>query len=111
VTLGSFGTPCPRKKEEKKKKKHKREKKKGVGRVLFSDTLSITLVVFGPPIGGIVCLSKCRDGVVDCFCESLGQWVYGPRIGFLGHFDPCRCKTDSSITSSHVARSLGYAHL
>jgi hypothetical protein len=42
---------------------------------------------FGPPIGVMVCLSKCPDGVVDCFCESVGQSVYRPRIGFLGHFD------------------------
>jgi hypothetical protein len=31
--------------------------------------------------------------VVDCSYESAGQLVYGPRIGFLGRLDPCRCKT------------------
>jgi hypothetical protein len=66
----------------------------GVGRVLF-----FTLVVFGLPIGGVVCLSKCRDGVVDSSCESAGQSMYGPRIGFLGHFNPCWCKTNGSIDS------------
>jgi hypothetical protein len=58
----------------------------------FFDTLSITLVVSGLPFGGLVCLRKCRDDVVDCSCESARQLVYGPRIGFLGPFDPFRCK-------------------
>jgi hypothetical protein len=76
-----------------------------VGRVLFIDTLSITLVVFGPPFGGLVCLEKCRDDVVDCSCESTGQSVYGSQIGFLGPFGPFWCKTNGGITSSHVAVS------
>jgi hypothetical protein len=50
--------------------------------------LSITPVVSGPPFGGMVCLQECRDDVVDGPCESAGQLVYGPRIGFLGHFSP-----------------------
>ena len=65
VSLGSFGTllsliPLL---PQKRKKKHK-EKKEG-GRAcfvyLFFDILSITLVVSGPPIDGMVCLSKCRN--------------------------------------------------
>jgi hypothetical protein len=54
-----------------------------------------TLVVSGPSIGGVVCLSKCRVDVVDCSSESAELSVYGPRIGFMGHFDPFRCKTYS----------------
>jgi hypothetical protein len=56
--------------------------------------------------GGLVCLRKCSNDVVDCSCESGGQSVYGPQIGFLEPFDPFRCKTNGSITSSHVAHSL-----
>jgi hypothetical protein len=74
VSLGSFDTPLSPLPPEKK------------------DTLSITLVVSGPPFGGLVCLRKCRDDVVDCSCESVGQSVYGLRIGFLGPFSPFRCK-------------------
>jgi hypothetical protein len=37
--------------------------------------------------------------------------VYGPWIGFLGHFNPCWCKTFSCTTISRVAYSLQYAHL
>jgi hypothetical protein len=59
----------------------------------------------------MVCLQKCHDDVVDCSCESAGQSVYGPRIGFLGHFSPFQCKTFGGITSSCVARSLRDAHL
>jgi hypothetical protein len=78
----------------------------------FFDTLSITLVVSDPPFGSLVCLSKCHDDVVDYSCESAGQLVYGPRIGFLGPFDPFPCNTGgSSITSSCVTCSLQYAHL
>jgi hypothetical protein len=81
------------------------------GRVLFIDILSITLVVSGSPFGGLVLLRKCRDDVVDCFCVSAGQSVYGPRIGFLGPYDSFLRKTGGSINSSRVARSLQYAHL
>jgi hypothetical protein len=70
--------PCPQ------KKRHK--KKQGAGACFIFDTLSIILVVSGPPFGGLVCLGKCQDDVIDCSCESAGQSVYGPRIGFLGHF-------------------------
>jgi hypothetical protein len=99
VSLGSFGTPlypllpCPGKMKN-------TTKKQGGGAGFIFDTLSSTLVVSCPPIGSVVCLSKCCDDVVDCSCESAGQLVYGPRIGFLGHFDPCQCKTNSSITSN-----------
>jgi hypothetical protein len=109
VSLGSFGIllsalpPCPR--------KNKTQKNKGAGHVLFFNTLSTTLVVSGLPFGGLVCLRKWRDNVLDCSCESAVQSVFGPRIGFLGPFDPFRCKTNGSITSSPVARSLRYAHL
>jgi hypothetical protein len=70
VSLGSFGSPLspsPRKRFRKKTT----PKNKGVGHVLFFDTLSITLVVSGPPIGGVVCL--CQSAmvhVVDSSCES-----------------------------------------
>jgi hypothetical protein len=101
--LGSFSTPLSPLSPKNKQKKT--QKNKEAGRVLFFDTLSITLVVSGPPFGGLVCLRKCRDDV-DCSCESAGQLVHGPRIGFLGPFDPLRCGTNSSITSSHVARCL-----
>ena len=68
-----------------------RKKNKGVGRVLFIyffDTLSITLVVSGPPIGGVVCLSKCRDVVFfivsvrvqDSRCMGLGPVSWGLSI-------------------------------
>jgi hypothetical protein len=98
MSLWIFGTPlfplptAPEKKNEKKTPK-RTDKKQGAGRVLFFDTLFITLVVSGPPFGGLVCLRKCFDDVVDCSCESAGQSVYGPRICFLGPFDPFRCKT------------------
>jgi hypothetical protein len=106
VSPGSFDTPLfslPW------KNKKDAKKNKGVGRVLFFDILSITLVVSGQPIGGVVCLSKCRVDVVDCSFESAGQLVYGPRICFLGYCDPCLCKTSGCTTSSCVARSLRYA--
>ena len=82
-----------------------------MGQVLFFDTLSITLGVYGLPFSGLVCLEECRNNAVDCSSESAGQSVYGPRTSFLEHFGPFRCKTDGSITSSHLARSLQYAHL
>jgi hypothetical protein len=88
-----------------KKEKQRHTKKQGVGACFIFDKLCITLVVSGPPFGGLVCLRKCRDNV-DCSCESVGQSVYGPRISFLGHFNPFWCRTDSSITRSLVARSL-----
>jgi hypothetical protein len=69
-----------------KNKQKKKTKKQGGGAYFIFDTLSITLIVSGPPIGGMVCLRKCRDNIVDCSCESAGQSVYGPRIGFLGLF-------------------------
>jgi hypothetical protein len=75
------------------------------------DTLSVTPVVSGPPFGGMVCLQECRDDVFDCSCESAGQSVYGPRISFLGLYNPCQCKTSCCATSSRVTRSLRYAHL
>jgi hypothetical protein len=100
VSLGSFGTPLSPLPPE---KTHTKNKGVGAG---FLDTLSITLVVSGLPFGSLLCLGKFRDDVVDCSCESAGQSVYGPRIGFLGHFGPFCCKTDGSITSSRVARSL-----
>jgi hypothetical protein len=59
-----------------------------VGHVSFVDTLSITLVVSSLPFGRLFCLRKCLDDVVDCSCESVGQSVYGPWIGFLGPFVP-----------------------
>jgi hypothetical protein len=71
------------------------EKKKGF--LFFSDTFSITLVVYGLPIGDLVCL--CQSAVVDvvgCSCEGAGQLVYGPRTSFLGSFVPCRCRTNRS---------------
>jgi hypothetical protein len=52
---------------EKKKKTHKKQRS---GAYFIFDTLSITLVVSGPPIGDVICLSKCRDDVVDWSCES-----------------------------------------
>jgi hypothetical protein len=76
--------------------------------VFYFLTLSITLVHFGPPFGGLVSLRKCRDDVVNCSCESAGQSAYGPRIGFLGPFDPFRCRTSGSITSSHVPIHDGF---
>jgi hypothetical protein len=66
--------------------------------LVFLNTLSIILVVSGLPIGGLVCLSKCCIDVVDCSCESAGQSLYGPRIGFLRHFNPWRYKTSSCTT-------------
>jgi hypothetical protein len=93
VSLGSFGTllsPLPLKKK----------RKKGGGAFFVSfGTLSITLVFFGVPIASMFCLRKCRDDVVDCSCESAGQLLYGPRIGFLGLFDPCRSGTLGCTTS------------
>jgi hypothetical protein len=95
VSLGSFGTPFPS-----SQKNNKTKTTKGAGHVLVFGTLFITLVVSGLPFGGLVCLRKCRHDVVDCSCESAGQSVYGPQIGFLRPFDPFRCKTNGSITSS-----------
>jgi hypothetical protein len=105
VSLGSFGTPLSTEKDRKIT-----HKKQGGGLCFVFDTLSITPVVSGPPFGGMVCLQECRD-VVDCSCESAGQSVYGPRIGFLGNFSPFWCKTFGGITSSCVARSIRNVHL
>jgi hypothetical protein len=58
----------------------------------------------------MACLRKCCDDVVDCSCEIAGQSVYGPRIGFLGLFDPCWCETCGCTTRSCVTRSLRHAH-
>jgi hypothetical protein len=79
------------------KKPHKKHKKQGSGACFIFDTLSITLVVSGPPFGSLVCLREYRDGVVDCSCESAEQSVYGLQISFLGHLNPFRCKTFGSI--------------
>jgi hypothetical protein len=80
-------------------KKGEKKIKQGGGAYFIFDILSITLVVSGLPIDGVVCLSKCSDDVVDCSCECAGQLVYGPRISFLGHYIPCRCKTVWPIVS------------
>jgi hypothetical protein len=92
------------------KKEQEGKKQGGAACFVTFDKLSITLVVSGLPIGSVVCLSRCHDDV-DYSCESVGQSVYGPHIGFLGHFDPCRCRTSWCDTSSHVAGSLQCAHL
>jgi hypothetical protein len=80
VSLGASVLPFPASPSapEKTKTKKGHKKTKGWGMFYFVDTLFITLVVSGPPFGGLVCLRKCRDDVVDCSCESAGQSVYGP---------------------------------
>jgi hypothetical protein len=67
--------PSPLPPEKTMEKKHGKKTTRGWGVFFIFDTLSIRLI-FGPPIDG-----------VDCYCESAGQLVYGPHIGFLGHFD------------------------
>jgi hypothetical protein len=39
----------------------------------FFDTLSVTLVVSGPPFGSLVCLRKCHDDVVLTVRQQTAQ--------------------------------------
>ena len=100
MSLGSFGTPLsplpplPPKKNKKRSGGKKKTREWGVLLFFFlslSDTLSITLVVSGPSIGGVVCLwfiPMCHwlmllivpVRVQDSRCMGLGPVSWGLSI-------------------------------
>jgi hypothetical protein len=105
VSLGSFGTPFYPLPPKKHKKTHKN---KGVGHVLFL-THCLSHLLFLVHLLALWFAYKSAVMMLLIVPVSAGQSVYGPRIGFLGLYNPCQQGRTAILAIATLCRAISSA--